>query len=104
MFFVLGVSTAFAGNVAVTNTNPNAVIGENVPDFTITTNVQIAADVPYLVTATQTYTDVAPDTWYFGFVESLNAVGAFGITSGAWHPEEPFRMKAFRYWMRHLVL
>ncbi len=40
------------------------------------------------VPSTPSFTDVASDTWYYEFVESLNSAGAFKKTSGEFRPDE----------------
>lgn len=82
-------------------------LGSFNPEGTITRAE--AAKIAYLVyeidpsePETFSYTDVSPRAWYFTFIESLNAVGAFHITSGAWHPSEHLKRSGLRFWKDHL--
>lgn len=52
--------------------------------------------------ASPSYTDVAEDSWYYKYIESLNHAGAYGKTSGTFKPDETPSRSFMLYLTAHL--
>lgn len=59
-------------------------------------------NIPLYTPLTPSYNDVEATVWFYVFVESLNAEGAFSITSGNWNPEKLLTLNALGYWTSQL--
>jgi len=62
----------------------------------------LAYGVTESLPSSASYTDVASDSWYYSYVESLNAVGAYSATSGTFGPDKSTTMTFVRYLTAHL--
>ncbi|MFA6436386.1 MAG: S-layer homology domain-containing protein [Candidatus Gracilibacteria bacterium] len=64
--------------------------------------IYLAYSVPYSIPATPTYTDVAPETWYYGYIESLVSYGVFSSTVSNFYPSNPLSKLFIILWLSRI--
>lgn len=86
--------------------NPDGTITADASDYYTKAEVAKIAYLVYAVTpyssSTASFADVASDTWYYDYIESLNAAGAFKNPSGNFKPDEKPSLSFMKYLIAHL--
>ncbi|MFA5842102.1 MAG: S-layer homology domain-containing protein [Candidatus Gracilibacteria bacterium] len=64
--------------------------------------IYVAYSVPYSVPATPTYTDVAPGTWYYEYIESLVSYGVLLSGISNFYPSDALKMWQAKFWLSRI--